>query len=721
MLTTTPDRAITSRSTRAGLVLLVMNLVCVTPVVGITAYDCEGEQVQKLTIDLNEPAPCPDPANDYAAPEETHVQLLMTDTALPVEAVRCRITRSVEIHRCGFTSISYGFDVPEFEKMFEVTPEECRQAIKEGKLRLGADLIAVAPNTLTDVVQFPYGRKDSEGYCETTTFTWGAITYDKSYARVRYRIDMGKVRGSLDLTSNVLTFTNGVRVPFKDGVVRDAFEGLIIWESRLPNCEDLISEVAQSKAVLYRRKHSDGQATNEGGILMMRDNATRQYAGLAVKGVVDQCGVRCHSTQVEGLLACLSRGPEEMPRRYGFKPYADIEGANLQTQIGYLILDTRLKTHTRFEQVQRDLCELDRRTLTTKLHLIADTSNPYALLDYYGRGHRAYRAGAVAYVVKCQAVEGVRASFPNCTHEIPLHVNGSLRFANPLTWILQPFPSTVPCSRVMPIRWNIAGRWYCATPDIVECDPPVQLNATMGQYPSQGDFAEGLGYGAFTRDQIDEHRRWVRVQESRDPVSWQTTNTAVGATLDGGLRIPFYEDQVESLASRVHLLLSPIWGILGAVFRHIVEALVILALIKVLVGAVWRMWASFKHHGCGLWVIVSAWNTAYTMITLPQKILDQAMRALREPEVVPDTSIPVAERPYTQLMEELKLMQLRLQALDGLPAGLAGSGHSGPPSAPGASGGPGGEEVGRLLGQRAPTPAPVVQVSFPQSFPMRPV
>ena len=63
--------------------------------------------------------------------------------------------------------------------------------------------------------------------------------------------------------------------------------------------------------------------------------------------------------------------------------------------------------------------------------------------------------GNAAYISRCPAIDVARADFENCTQEVPVSVNGSLRFADPFTWILQDFPTIVPCSALMPVRWKI--------------------------------------------------------------------------------------------------------------------------------------------------------------------------------------------------------------------------------------------------------------------------
>ncbi len=148
--------------------------------------------------------------------------------------------------------------------------------------------------------------------------------------------------------------------------------------------------------------------------------------------------------------------------------------------------------------------------------------------------------GTVAYVASCIAVEAQKADFQNCTKEIPVRVGNKTRFADPFTYILTDFPTVLPCSDLTPVRWYIAGKWYCATPKTQECRAPEKLNLTVHTYEPLGDLTEGLGKDIYSDSQKDQHLALMRTLQARDPILNSGANKAViGATYDsaGVLRL----------------------------------------------------------------------------------------------------------------------------------------------------------------------------------------
>ena len=60
-------------------------------------YDCGHPKTKYRAIDLTGPAPCPTIEGTFKDPEETRIQVLQAGNDLPIEAVPCRIVRTVEV------------------------------------------------------------------------------------------------------------------------------------------------------------------------------------------------------------------------------------------------------------------------------------------------------------------------------------------------------------------------------------------------------------------------------------------------------------------------------------------------------------------------------------------------------------------------------------------------------------------------------------------------
>ena len=88
----------------------------------MSAYDCQDVNTTHIMVDLLEPQPCPDPILDYEKPRPQLVQILQTDTAMPVSATQCIASISKKVTRCGFDSLTYGSKWTVWDLAYEVTP-----------------------------------------------------------------------------------------------------------------------------------------------------------------------------------------------------------------------------------------------------------------------------------------------------------------------------------------------------------------------------------------------------------------------------------------------------------------------------------------------------------------------------------------------------------------------------------------------------------------------
>ncbi len=89
--------------------------------------------------------------------------------------------------------------------------------------------------------------------------------------------------------------------------------------------------------------------------------------------------------------------------------------------------------------VRGTIC-VNRREIThIRLEAIAGADNPYSLITIFGRGHLAIKAGGGAvYVTRCSPVEVLPRSHRNCMEEIPVTVNGTDAFVDPISYVIEP-------------------------------------------------------------------------------------------------------------------------------------------------------------------------------------------------------------------------------------------------------------------------------------------
>ena len=589
-------------------------------------FDCNHPESTFRPIDLLEPQPCPDPIKDFSTPVITALQILQTDTKFPVHAHQCKIVISKEVTRCGLDSITYGSEWPVWEKTLELTPNECRSAIETGTVTVEKMVYAATPGAPTTNIFFSHGSRTSDGRCMTATFTTNGILYQRSYETTILNIQIAQIRGTVDLSSGLLVFANGLRVKFKDEVVRDAVEGTIVWRAKEPDCKDTVSEIYLGNGTLH--VHNNGLINS---IVMIANNESDQYAGLVIRKPQAVCGMHCHATQIQGIVLCLLRDHDTPMPQANFKSYFDPTIPNLQAQLSFTHLGTNMKMYRRFETMQQALCEVDRKVMHNKIQAISGANNQYALLDYYGPGYRIYVAGTAAYVTNCHALEGVRVDYPNCTMEVPVSVNGTRLFADPFTWTLHEFPTIVPCSDVMPIRWRINGNWYCATPNARRCPAPTQLNVTNSIAFRAEDFTEGLGHGIFTNEQLASHRAYEITMTSRAPAVAKITNAMTQDGSSARLGIPISNLEFRNMKLDIAGLIFPLIHWFGEAWIYISGLLLIGLCIKIIANMAVRTFILYREKGCGCWMAAAVIDTTFLLFRTPWLVIKKAGAAIMEP------------------------------------------------------------------------------------------
>ncbi len=606
----------------------------------IPVYDCEHPATTYRAINLHEPHDCPDPVTDYLDPITRTLHVLQVDHRVPVQGYKCHVVVNKEVTRCGFNSIMYGVQWPTWNKMKELTPKECRLAMKTGKVIISGREITVEVGKKVDVSFYSHGSVDRHGNCETENFVSGGAYFKHSYERTFIKIHVDKIRGSHDTQTEEVTFNNNVRAPFNDKVLRDAFVGTIVWDAMEPNCSATVSQIYLGKAeVHYHRATLEGKGKGSAlhaalsdhdplnAVIMVKSGS--QFAGLVLQQPLHLCDRRCYSTHIQGIAVRLLRNQEQPLPRTAFKSSFQQDQVGLQTQLSHLHISTNIHMYDCFEPVQNDLCSLERTVLHTKLQALSGASNDYSLVDILGKGHHVFSMGTVAYVASCIAVEAQKADLQNCTKEIPVRVGNKTKFADPFTYVL-------PCSDLTPVRLYIAGKWYCATPKTQECRVPEKLNLTVHTYEPLGDLTEGLGKDIYFNSQKTQHLALMRNLQARDPILNSGTNQAViSATYDSAgvlrLGLTLSDMDITNLHNLLLGYLFPWIPKITSIWHWVTGLILAVAIFKLLIGGALRVYTIYRERGLDWWIMGALWGTTFTILRTPFTIAQAAIDAAVAP------------------------------------------------------------------------------------------
>jgi hypothetical protein len=116
-----------------------------------------------------------------------------------------------------------------------------------------------------------------------------------------------------------------------------------------------------------------------------------------------------------------------------------------------------------------------------RLEAIARADNPYSLVAVFWQGYFITKSRGVAYAIQYNPVEVVPRVNANCTEEIPVNLNSTSLFVDPISYAIKSAALPTQCNDIAPPRWNIAGRSYCTYPAIWECASPGDLTVEVVQ------------------------------------------------------------------------------------------------------------------------------------------------------------------------------------------------------------------------------------------------
>ena len=245
------------------------------------------------------------------------------------------------------------------------------------------------------------------------------------------------------------------------------------------------------------------------------------------------------------------------------------------------------------------------------------------------------------------------------------------------TWVLQAYPTVIPCSTLMTVRWRLGGEWYCATPQPIPCEAPSQLNVTFGLDDTYYDFTLGLSGGIYSDAQREQHRLFQIAQNAREAVMAKVTNAAIDGDRQGALGLPIAVSDMEELSREVSAYIFPFFFHLGETWTYFMGICVFLGLLKMVFGFLIRGYIIYRERGFGLWILAAFWHTAFLVVRLPVETVmraanflmqEQDFRIPGEPrnpvpaipgDVPANAPPPPADpaRPYLELAQRMRLLR----------------------------------------------------------------
>ena len=649
-----------------------------------SVYDCEDRRTRFKSLDLTTTEACPDPSTDYQEKYSSRVMILQTDAKTLVDVYACQAYFDKEITVCGKLHADYGSERVAIHDRVKVSAEQCREWVKTMKYNTDSQALG-GPSQMINLVEgewvhkdyFSHGQRGEHGRCKWDSWYYKGKQHTKAYEVTSVKARIRKITGVINVDTGTMSVTNGLHVNFADGTVLDGVEGTMVWKREATNCTEGISLLYDGPVDIHRldKKISKKKKTKDpmaGAIVVMENLEEKQTGAFIVKAQKASCLPQCHTTHIPGLLICFE--PHRIKDRFVYKPGERQDIKTVMAAVTHTRVTGSFDTGKKFSQIQSQLCDV---SLEGKLHQLSDiagNSNAYALrklvIPGVGvRGRKYIPGGAAGYVASCPEVNGTLYQFGNCTLQIPILLSHQLGpnatkevfFADPITMVVQKFPTVIPCSKSLPIRWLIQDTWFCSSPTITKCDAPIRVGTDLdmaGMGPTEDEF-DVMGGILYSNKQQSQNDAFQRSLDYRDPIVQNIINNmAKGATLDsqGNLHFgtPFDADQIDDIAFRVTGTVFFMFAWMGRYYTVVIGALFFGAILKLVVGVGLRFYFMYRKKGCGIWLITALWHTAFLVFGMPWKLAKGVYtEAIQE---VDKANLEVLAEPgqYNQVSEALK-------------------------------------------------------------------
>jgi hypothetical protein len=228
-------------------------------------------------------------------------------------------------------------------------------------------------------------------------------------------------------------------------------------------------------------------------------------------------------------------------------------------------------------------------------------------------------------VTKCSPVEVVPRIHANCTEEIPVTINGTDAFVDPISYVIKSAGSPIHCNDVAPPRYKVGGKWYCSYPELKECHDPAMLPVDEVKIDPVEVSDIELGKSIYTKEQLDEFARFQDSQGTRKAYLAETAELAyTGRKENGEWGLALSSTAQGSLIDIVGASFFPLYKVVGPMIFFLSLVLLVWGAFRLMVTILIRIIVIVRCKGCGIWVMTALWGTLFQLAISPFSWMDAA-------------------------------------------------------------------------------------------------
>jgi hypothetical protein len=203
-----------------------------------------------------------------------------------------------------------------------------------------------------------------------------------------------------------------------DKSIRDSIMGTMVWQYKATTCPQGQTQLFRGMIKIF----SNDTENFVNAIAILEDCS--QVAGLELKDSVFLCHLPAYKTHLKDILLVIHPDNFTSVVLDPFDPEHITDYIQLHSELSFLHVKSSISQKDKLHQVLLAICETSHQVAAMRLESIAGCDNPYSLIQIFGQGHLASKAGATVYITRCQPVSVTPHAVTNCTAEIPASYNG---------------------------------------------------------------------------------------------------------------------------------------------------------------------------------------------------------------------------------------------------------------------------------------------------------
>lgn len=569
--------------TRIGVALFVM--ACSVPLtLGLVAYDCRSDFVNKTTISLVDVPSC-ERSEERVHTEEIQVAITQVSHAQELKVNRCFVRASHVVWRCGRFG---GRDTPvaHYVTLHKISKEECHDMVTKNKYYLpygGTDVLELSGLGYHVHSLTTYGSIERDGDCTPGgTLTHGGMSWDRAVRVTSLEITTAVTTAIVDFEENIAVFSNGVRCDYTKGNCEQAEYGYLFWDQLVPTCP------GTQHSMIYQGNAQKIVQGNNSFVQMTHDGYDFQIK-LTLKHA-EVCGFSSYYTEHPQLfVTVLSETTFRFPKLNKVNP-REINMLNyINSKLVYTMRHTKNEVDRLFRIFEKERCKMQNRISENMMTLAILSPKEFAYQYFHEPGYTAVVRGEVVHVAKCNPVDVVPTPLPpgTCYNELLVSHNNATMFVVPRTRVLVPHGTLVACAGEISSQFNYMGKWVVQTPaGLIQVRSPETITPDSISY--EFETLEHLSKGGlYTSDSILEYQKILispmeeEIVQSRIRESMKTgASLPEGYLLSRGVSI----DDVQYLRDRIKNWANSLGDQLRELASWFSVALMILAVLKLILG-----------------------------------------------------------------------------------------------------------------------------------------